>query len=359
MGVRVREWKGAWWVYIDHQGKRTLRRMGTGATGKKAADTAALMYAAKLALGEDVHRLAKRSITLAVYSQKWLSGLQCKPTTMAKYESIMRRWWLPLLGAVPLDQLTRRQVREVLSQRAATYAKATLALMIAVLQSCLSAALAEELINDNVASRLGRLPGKPARAIVVFSSTELQHLLTTAQRVQPEAHTLLLLLARTGLRIGEALTLQAQDIDIGAGVLHVKRTWGLRQAHGEARFNSPKGGYERIVDMTPQLTNAIAALVPQSAFVNWLFTLANSEPLSPVDFHYKVWKPVIGASGLPYCKPHSLRHTYASLLLAHGVSVAYVCSQLGHASVKTTIDIYGHYIPGERVRFVDQLDHLG
>ena len=55
--------------------------------------------------------------------------------------------------------------------------------------------------------------------------------------------------------------------------------------------------------------------------------------MDPVVFHYKIWRPVMEASGLPYRKPHNLRHTYASLLLARGVSVAYVQAQLGHHSI--------------------------
>ena len=80
--------------------------------------------------------------------------------------------------------------------------------------------------------------------------------------------------------------------------------------------------------------------------------------MDPVVFHYKIWRPVMEASGLPYRKPHNLRHTYASLLLARGVSVAYVQAQLGHHSIQVTVDTCGHFIPGARIRFVDQLDDI-
>ena len=44
---------------------------------------------------------------------------------------------------------------------------------------------------------------------------------------------------------------------------------------------------------------------------------------------------------------HDLRHTYATILLMAGVSPAYVQKQLGHSSISMTVDIYGHWIPGE------------
>ena len=53
------------------------------------------------------------------------------------------------------------------------------------------------------------------------------------------------------------------------------------------------------------------------------------------------------AAGLEVKNPHDLRHTYATILLMAGVSPAYVQKQLGHSSISMTVDIYGHWVPGE------------
>jgi integrase len=53
---------------------------------------------------------------------------------------------------------------------------------------------------------------------------------------------------------------------------------------------------------------------------------------------------------------HDLRHTYASLLIQNGESLAYVRDQLGHASIKLTVDTYGHLVPGANRQPVDRLD---
>jgi len=53
---------------------------------------------------------------------------------------------------------------------------------------------------------------------------------------------------------------------------------------------------------------------------------------------------------------HDLRHTYASLLIAQGESLAYVRDQLGHHSIQITVDTYGHLVPGGNVAAVDRLD---
>jgi len=56
---------------------------------------------------------------------------------------------------------------------------------------------------------------------------------------------------------------------------------------------------------------------------------------------------------------YALRHTYASLLIQNGESLAYVRDQLGHYSIKITVDTYGHLIPGANRAAVDRLDDGG
>src|SRR2546422_5076227 len=52
VGVKVKEWKGAWWVFVDHQGRRKAKRAGPGSRGKKLAEAAATKIAAKLLDGD-------------------------------------------------------------------------------------------------------------------------------------------------------------------------------------------------------------------------------------------------------------------------------------------------------------------
>jgi integrase len=52
---------------------------------------------------------------------------------------------------------------------------------------------------------------------------------------------------------------------------------------------------------------------------------------------------------------HDLRHTFASLLIQNGESLAYVKDQMGHSSIKVTVDIYGHLVPGANRQAVNRL----
>jgi integrase len=63
-------------------------------------------------------------------------------------------------------------------------------------------------------------------------------------------------------------------------------------------------------------------------------------------------------AGLRRIRFHDLRHTFASLLIQNGESLAYVKDQLGHASIKMTVDVYGHLVPGANREAVNRLPGL-
>jgi integrase len=55
---------------------------------------------------------------------------------------------------------------------------------------------------------------------------------------------------------------------------------------------------------------------------------------------------------------HDLRHPFASLLIQQGESLAYVKDQMGHHSIRVTVDVYGQLVPGGNKAAVDKLDDL-
>jgi integrase len=70
----------------------------------------------------------------------------------------------------------------------------------------------------------------------------------------------------------------------------------------------------------------------------------------------RVFQPLLVAAKVPEIRLHDLRHTYASLLIQNGESLAYVRDQLGHSSIQVTVDIYGHLVPGANRAALDRLD---
>ncbi|MGW0594816.1 replication initiator [Streptosporangium sp. NPDC002607] len=75
-------------------------------------------------------------------------------------------------------------------------------------------------------------------------------------------------------------------------------------------------------------------------------------------FNADVLKPAILTAGVPADMTfHDLRHTFASTALAEGVPISEVSRWLGHESITTTVDLYGHLVPEASERARTALDH--
>lgn len=249
MGVQVREWKGAWWIFINHKSRRKAKLVGKGKEGQKAATAAAEKIQARLVLGDSLllEEPRPREITLREYGHQWLAtdvALRLKLGTEEKYATVLRKHWLPELGNLPLSGITREQVKTILQRKLMGGMKPNMArIMLTALRACLYAAVEEGRLTGNPAARLGKFIGRARVEVDIFMREEVTRLLATAVQEMPKAYPLALTLARTGLRIGEALTLQPHDLDFERRKLRVRRTWGSRlKALGERRINSPKGG---------------------------------------------------------------------------------------------------------------------
>jgi Phage integrase family len=79
-------------------------------------------------------------------------------------------------------------------------------------------------------------------------------------------------------------------------------------------------------------------------------------PIEMNNFSQRVFKPLLTRAGLRKIRFHDMRHTFGSLLIQAGASLAYVRDQMGHSSIQVTVDIYGHLVPGANISFVDRLD---
>ena len=374
MGVKVREWKGAWWVFINHQGRRRAKRCAS----KKAAQLAADKIDAALRLGQVgvLDARPARVPTVAEYAEQWLKAkeLKIRPSTAENYRIRLQLRILPHLGALPLTEVTRERVRAFVAELASDQnkrasikrrpiARAYARAVLNVLHGLLAHAVDNGLIPSNSASRLSKEigPGNhhQAQEVEVFSPAELVTVLTTAERDWPDWYPFLLCQARTGLRLGEAVALEWRDVDFPRRVLIIRRSQRKR------RVSLPKNGKVRRVDMSQQLAavlqrlqsvqeaEAVVAGVPAPERV---FSTPAGEVIRDDAFRNNVWKAILRRVGIRYRKPHTLRHTFASMLIEAGEPLTYVQQQLGHHSPAFTLAVYGHPLPRGDRRAVDRLD---
>lgn len=365
MGVKIREWKGAWWVFINHRGARKAKRIGVGETGKKAAKQVAQQIQARLALGQTALEKTGAGVTLDQYAKTFLQRIEQtrKHTTLADYWKILDRDILPVLKGLDLQAITREKVK-ALATACLTKGQSpkTVQNIIRCLSSLLSHAVEDELLTANPALKPGKFLPKIQKRhkITPLTREEVAHLLKTAKVKLHRYYPLFLCAVRTGLRMGELLALQWPDIDWQGRFIEVRRNY----THW--RVTTPKSGESRRVDMSRELTQTLkdlhterqieAAARGWKEVPPWVFCSEVGGLLHPHNLRDRVFYGLLTKAGIRKVRFHDLRHTFASLLLQNGESPVYVKEQLGHASIQITVDVYGHLIPGGNKQAVDRLD---
>jgi integrase len=88
----------------------------------------------------------------------------------------------------------------------------------------------------------------------------------------------------------------------------------------------------------------------------WVFVSQKGTPLIEGHWRERIFNKALEKAKLRKIRVHDLRHRYASQLIKSGESLAYIRDQLGHHSIKVTVDIYGHLVPGANKSAVDRLD---
>jgi integrase len=154
-----------------------------------------------------------------------------------------------------------------------------------------------------------------------------------------------------GLRRGELMALRVEDVDLGAGLIHVRRGWD-RYA-GEI---TPKSGKARKVPIAVALRDH---LDEHLLGLNWqdglVFGVSTASPFVIATAIYqadKAWK----AAELERITMHECRHTFASLMIAAGVNAKALSTYMGHANIGITLDRYGHLMPGNEAEAASLLD---
>ena len=315
--------------------------------------------------------------TIASYKIRWLGSIQptIKRRTHVGYDRLLTVHVIPVLGSVPVQRLHRSQIKDFLSAKLSStgpnsLTKNTVRNIHATLRAMLRAAVDDGLLTSNPAEKLGRqlrlVTSKATRQENVKSMTREQRqlFLADAQRECPRLYPLFATLAGTGMRLGEVVALQWNDIDYSAREIRIERAFSDHAKHGG--IQTPKSGHGRTVDLSRSLIEILKAhelltrlqALPtrQTVIPAWVFPTTGGRPFDGANLRREM-REILKKAKLPlHFTPHCLRHTYASLMLQQGESIVYVQRQLGHASIQLTVDTYGKWLPMGNKGAVDRLD---
>ena len=318
---------------------------------------------------ECAEKLKKLKETIYVHSSKNTSDMPfgdwmdfwyqtyCKPAlkpyTQTTYEERIYKQIIPKIGATPLNQITTGTLEKFYAHlksdgrliRREQYGPGLSNSVIRSIHSHCRAALekakAENLIRKNPAEHC-TLPQKKSPEIEVLSPAEMQRLLIQAKYENDTFYVMFLLDLSTGLRRGEVLGLQWDDINLETGTLNVIRQ--IQYSKGELKIGPPKTkASERAIILPPPLV-AVLKEYKSKVKSKWLFPSPVKKEDVPRDPSAcrKRLSNILERAECKHVPFHALRHTFATQMLRYGMDVKTLASTIGHESVETTLNIYSH-----------------
>lgn len=344
------------YVGVDPLTGDKIRIRGSGYDSKREAQLACAEMMANKAPSK-VHDVTYRQMY-----ELWLESyrLKVKASTLRNTEQVFRDHILPAFGSHKIKDISTFQCQQWANDQAKKADAAPK--RYAYLAKIFDFAVRQGVINSNPAALVDR----PTRSRAsrshrsesnVYSKEELHQFMELCQERLPfQWYVFFRLLAYSGMRRGEALSLTWDDVDEDESTIRINKNV-TRGAEGAYISDTPKTDKSNRIILIDGKTLQLIESLPHTS--DFLFPNSKGNFTSqsvPVKMMHKA----VDGSGLRYISPHGLRHTHCSLLFSAGVSIPEVQDRLGHTDVKTTIDVYNHVYQQDKkealCRLMDFLD---
>ena len=354
--------KPRWTAYYRDESEVT-RSAGTYST-KREADRAWQEEESHLRSGRWIDPNAGK-ITLAAYAlDHWFPSRLLETNTMVTYESLFRVHIAPSIGARTLESIRRSTIQAWVFERLeAGVSRGTVRSAFKLLKMMLAAkkgpsALGDEFIPRDVCHGID-LPVVPVREVTATTPDVVERLMA---ELDPWYVPLVLMMSASGIRWGEAVGVRVSDLDLNSGLLCVRQTIiepGCKRSGNGTRFAVkpyPKGRRSRTFQLEAQVVESLAEVaaarnlqphdllfssptVPArdgSRRVSRTSIWTQGVPVSRNHFRTGIWMPATRAVGVGGLRPHDLRASNITWLLAGGADLANVMQRAGHRHMSTT-----------------------
>jgi integrase len=296
-----------------------------------------------------------KNMTMKDLVEEWLEFKRNKlrPTTYRQRDVICKRWIIPFLGHLKLDQVKILHGQSFMTHLLKHLSPATANTIFSVTSSILNRAVQLEYIHKNPFSHIDRAKEKK-KEIDTWSFEELQKFLQFVKEQNNLHYGIFAIAALTGMRKGEVLGLREKDVDFEKKRISVLKS--VSEVKGKVYLSDVKTSKSRrSISLDNQTIAIINSQIKHNKLMklrfgssyqneeNIIFAQPNGALCRPTGLN-KPFKRYAKEAGVPIISPHGLRHTHATLLLKMGIHTKIISERLGHAQVNITLDTYSHVL---------------
>lgn len=286
-----------------------------------------------------------------------------RPGTQSNYEGYIRWYLRPKLGSIPLNKLTVSDIQQMctwmMTEARIDQKNGNGGLSDSQVRNCYS--LCERILEKAVSVNLiARNPAKgcklpPIRRneMKILSREDMQKVLIQAK--EENYYELFLLEFATGLRLGELMALQWDDVNLTTGELRINKQANL--AGSKLVISQPKTKAAVRTLILPPSVRKVLAEYKTRVNSRWLFPSPKKDdlPIIPSAVSRRL-HTLLEHAGCEQVRFHDLRHTFATNALAHGMDIKTLSTILGHVSSATTLNTYSHVTDEMRQRAAVKID---
>jgi hypothetical protein len=286
-----------------------------------------------------------------------------RPATQRTYEGYIRLYLHPRLGSIPLNKVTTSDIQQMctwmMTKARVDQKNGDSGLSDSQVINCyslcdrvLEKAMAEKLIVRNPAKGCKLPPNRP-NEMKVLSREDMQKVLIQAK--EENYYELFLLEFATGLRLGELMALQWDDVNLVTGELRINKQVNL--VGSKLVISEPKTKAAVRTLILPPSVRKVLAEYKTRVNSRWLFPSPKKDdlPIIPSAVSRRL-HTLLEHAGCEQVRFHDLRHTFATNALAHGMDIKTLSTILGHVSSATTLNTYSHVTDEMRQRAAVKID---